>query len=311
MVHKRVAALFLAHRAVVALDIPSNTIAVPTKAAVADNRLANIIAAAVATDSGSDACSTAIDALNNCIAITSFDSLPEATQAACLCCDSGSGLELDGIYSNCASYIEDNFPRSTDEYSLNSAAATYCAVAGPTCPNGGGLATGTATATSGGDDAVPAACTNAISIASSCADELPGIATMRDSDIASCVCYTDAGTTSTFTTAFDDYASSCAVWAKTADPSDYPAFSALEGFCGDNPPRTTSDGDSRHRSTITRTTDAIPTETENSSTSVEPTTTVTRTTEPTPNVALRGVAGEPVAWVGSVLSFFMSLVFLA
>ena len=34
--------------------------------------------------------------------------------------------------------------------------------------------------------------------------------------------YTDAGTTSTFTTAFDDYASSCAVWAKTADPSDYP-----------------------------------------------------------------------------------------
>jgi len=209
MVHKRVAALFLAHRAVVALDIPSNTIAVPTKAAVADNRLANIIGAAVATDTGADACSTAIDALNNCIAITSFDSLPEATQAACLCCDSGSGLELDGVYSNCASYIEDNFPRSTDEYSrmplirvppavdcelplltlavVNSAAATYCAVADPTCPNGGGLATGRATATSGGDDAVPAACTSAISIASYCADELPGIATMRDADIASCV----------------------------------------------------------------------------------------------------------------------------
>lgn len=114
MVHKRVAALFLAHRAVVALDIPANTLAVPTKVIAPGNRFGNIIGAAVATDTGIDACNTAIDALNKCIAITSFDSLPEATQIACLCCD--SDLELDGIYSNCGSYIKDNFPSSSDEY---------------------------------------------------------------------------------------------------------------------------------------------------------------------------------------------------
>lgn len=104
MVHKHVAALALAHGAVVmAADLPIHA-------------LANINIFATGTDSGLEACNTAFDTLDHCFGeVENFTDLPEATQAACLCCDDSSALEP--VYENCASYIQDNYPASSTEYS--------------------------------------------------------------------------------------------------------------------------------------------------------------------------------------------------
>ena len=103
MNNKLVAALFLAQRAVMAVDIPANA-------------LGNIVAAATTTDPGLLACATAFDVISYCAsAIPDFTAAPEATQAACLCCYSTT--ELDPVYSSCANYIEDNYPGSSTEYS--------------------------------------------------------------------------------------------------------------------------------------------------------------------------------------------------
>lgn len=111
-------------------------------------------------------------------------------------------------------------------------------------------------------------------------------------------------------------------------------FHGLEGFCADNVPRTGGSGPS-----ITRTADASPTQTgggdvvgppgggsssrggfggfggggssETGEATPRRTTTVVDTPTGLPNLAPRGLAGGPVAWVAGLLSLVMSLFFLA
>lgn len=99
-----VAALFLAHKAKVPLDIA------PV------NALANgLTTAATATEVDPAPCNTAINAINHCIAaISDFNAAPQATQAACLCCQSST--ELASVYSSCAASFSKYLPASTSEY---------------------------------------------------------------------------------------------------------------------------------------------------------------------------------------------------
>lgn len=151
-----IAALFLAHKAVTALDIaPLNDLAgaLPT----------------ATTDSPPDAgpCNTAYSVINYCYtSITDFNSAPAATIAACICCESTE--ELDSVYSSCAATLTKYAPERTQDYTgmaelpapqlpcifanpstVNSQAASFCsaefAVSGDICAGMTGTRTAPAT----------------------------------------------------------------------------------------------------------------------------------------------------------------------
>ncbi|CAK7244346.1 MAG: hypothetical protein STHCBS139747_005884 [Sporothrix thermara] len=73
----------------------------------------------------------------------------------------------------------------------------------------------------------PPACTSFVSLYESCAAKAGSYATARVDAAVSCLCYTNGK----FTTAFDDYISTCGTWAKTAQPAEYESFVAVETFC--------------------------------------------------------------------------------
>jgi len=103
MARLTLAAILLAHGALANLDIPPI------------NNLAIVIAAATTTDPGLLACVTAEAILDACFAQPGFTDAPDASQASCLCCYSGTYLEP--AYSSCASYISVSAPSDTSDYS--------------------------------------------------------------------------------------------------------------------------------------------------------------------------------------------------
>ena len=64
----------------------------------------NAIDGPATTDAGYQACTTVSAVIMSCSAAGSIaDSVPEASQAACVCCQGNN--ELDPKYSSCAAYI--------------------------------------------------------------------------------------------------------------------------------------------------------------------------------------------------------------
>ena len=64
----------------------------------------NAVNAAATTDAGFKACNSVSSVVMSCSAAGSIaDNVPEASQAACICCRGNN--ELDPIYSNCAAYV--------------------------------------------------------------------------------------------------------------------------------------------------------------------------------------------------------------
>lgn len=64
----------------------------------------NAVNAAASTDAGYKACNSVSSVVMSCSAAGSIaESVPEASQAACVCCQGNS--ELDPVYSNCAAYV--------------------------------------------------------------------------------------------------------------------------------------------------------------------------------------------------------------
>jgi hypothetical protein len=76
--------------------------------------------------------------------------------------------------------------------------------------------------------AVPAACTFALDAIDYCSSVSPGFLSMAPSRQAPCLCYSS---TAWVPTIFDGAVSTCASYARTADPADYSAISGLQGFC--------------------------------------------------------------------------------
>lgn len=85
------------------------------------NGLGNIVAAAAAAaainkDAGLEVCSSAYNAMTYCHDLPGLTAAPEATQAACLCCESST--KIDHVYSSCASFLEEflETPESSSAY---------------------------------------------------------------------------------------------------------------------------------------------------------------------------------------------------
>lgn len=76
--------------------------------------------------------------------------------------------------------------------------------------------------------AVPQACSYALDALDYCASVSPGFLAMVPSRQAPCLCYSS---TVWVPSIFDGAVSTCASYAKTADPVDYSAIADLQGFC--------------------------------------------------------------------------------
>lgn len=102
---KLIASVFLAHKAVMAIDVAGV------------GALADALPAATATgDDPGAPCNTPFTVISSCVAsITNFDQAPVATQAACLCCY--STIELADYYSSCASALSEFAPTRTQDLS--------------------------------------------------------------------------------------------------------------------------------------------------------------------------------------------------
>ncbi|KAH7310965.1 hypothetical protein BKA65DRAFT_518372 [Rhexocercosporidium sp. MPI-PUGE-AT-0058] len=75
---------------------------------------------------------------------------------------------------------------------------------------------------------IPVECTYADLILSACQILSPGFLTLVPVSKAPCLCYSD---TAWAPQLFDGAIETCASWAKTADPVDYPGIATYEGIC--------------------------------------------------------------------------------
>ncbi|KAK4450758.1 hypothetical protein QBC34DRAFT_379027 [Podospora aff. communis PSN243] len=253
------------------------------------------IMVAAVSDAEISACATADVVLSACVESGYLDEgAPTASARSCLCCY--RGLTLSDEYSMCSTYIAASFPTETAAFTQVSLLNGICATG--TCAP---VATPTGIRTSGTGTVIPPpGCTSFVSVYQSCTSAVPGWSTLGQSKWAECLCYDRLGN---FNTRFDDYASSCATWARTAVPSEYTVISALGDFCEINPPQTST----------TRCTEGgafgcigtRPTTTAES-TSFGATVTVTA---PAPQGNAAGPAPAPgmAMWMGSFAAFALSL----
>ena len=192
-----VAALVLAHGTVALLDGKINNHAV-----------ANVVAAAATTTNpGLLACVTADAITSACFGAASLNpELPIESVADCLCCY--SGVELDGLYSGCASYIYYTESTATAAYSVVTSLYDICSMAGTCNAVGGGGATPpppppppqpdpttpktappvtqpTPTAP-GPEITAPADCASLVYVYNSCSEAIPSFTEAPVSEVADC-----------------------------------------------------------------------------------------------------------------------------
>ncbi|KAK4192401.1 hypothetical protein QBC35DRAFT_222004 [Podospora australis] len=175
------------------------------------------------------------------------ENVPFATLLSCLCCRSGTTFLP--AYSTCASYLF-NEATGNAASSLGPAMVTFYSAcsregSGLCAPSTTRLATitgaflETSTTRTGTSrrstiTSMPRACSSVASKVNSCSGEL-GAGTRRvpESEAAECLCEDTFGT---YNTALDDWASSCAPWARTMATEDYVVISRLRSICEDYPP---------------------------------------------------------------------------
>jgi len=187
-----------------------------------------VVAAAAVTDAEISACASADVVLSACVASGYLDDgAPTASAKSCLCCY--KGLTLIDEYSSCSTYISKSFPTETAAFATISLLYGICETG--TCAAGATPASTRATTTP--TVTPPAGCTSFVSVYESCTSKVPGGAVTK---MADCLCYDLVGK---YNTKFDDYANSCAPFAKTAVPTEYSIISALGSFCKEFPPSST------------------------------------------------------------------------
>lgn len=205
-----------------ATQVPTLPLRAPDRAQITAApviKAAVVNAAKVSNDDGSEGCDTVGTLFDYCYDAYDYD--------ACLCCagDSYDPEYLDDSAKSCASYIAEELPSSTYEYSVFSSYGNYCkSVDSDICSTTDYTYTSTATA--------PDACWSVYDIADNCAATNTAILDGSDEEQASCFCYTTSGRTTTWVPdVFDGEASECADWASTAQSDYYSDWASLATFC--------------------------------------------------------------------------------
>ncbi|KAK4134732.1 hypothetical protein BT67DRAFT_441888 [Trichocladium antarcticum] len=282
--------------------------------------LANFVAdlgdAAAADGQGSNACQTADAAVRSCYLAGVLEATGGFSDARdCVCCHSKTALV--SAYGSCASYLHEVLPNEKTAYVAASAIYSVCSEAGPgLCATATAFSRSrTATATSASAIiTVPPACLRMVGMYNSCYES--------SGDMVECLCHDPSDK---FNTAIEDLASSCAPWAKTADPEDYPIITRLASVCDEAGPtksatgsalvftavsRTETEGPASSATddaTATSTDDAAATTTDDAAaaSSTDAETTSTSSGLAAPGAAVPGLFGSIASLGTFILSFFI------
>jgi len=185
------------------------------------------------TPAGEIACEYVVVALSICESVSpGFTTLAPSMQAPCLCYSSTvwDPNLFDDYVLTCAAYASTALPA---DYSAIVGLEGFCSSIGNVLTQPASVPAHTtpppsqSTAVGGDLDSNPG-CSLVSFALSYCISASPGFTTLAPSLQAPCLCYSS---TSWDPSLFDNAVATCAEYASTAVPSDYSAFSALEGFC--------------------------------------------------------------------------------
>ncbi|KAM0562419.1 hypothetical protein ACHAPJ_002109 [Fusarium lateritium] len=217
-------------------------------------------------------CEQAVSIVQDCVSqVGGVDAAATADPTAlvaCACCDGRSNNAP--IYSACSGYLSEEAPENTSQYQAYGTLYNACKLV-PKCTGGSGSASGsnggssvtrgsgggsgdndssasaggsrpTATTTEEDDTATittsPAeqtyasACVDMLSIFTSCSKKDREFTALPFKEQAECYCCRGSGTRLTWTDAMDNYASTCADWARTGEPDTaYNVAKTFATFC--------------------------------------------------------------------------------
>jgi hypothetical protein len=168
------------------------------------------------------ACNTVSEYLSICESYTpGFSTLAFSEQAPCLCYSSTvwSPQLYDGYWDTCwTSFSAIDYPGY----------ASVTAMDGPIvfnqCRSAGNVLSEFPTSTAGGAMIGSAACASFDSIYSSCEAQTPGFTNLRDSQAASCLCYTSVNSWSP--QRYDSIFGACVAYLSTYEPAAYATLTA-------------------------------------------------------------------------------------
>ncbi|PNY29388.1 Uncharacterized protein TCAP_00686 [Tolypocladium capitatum] len=219
---------------------------------VIDN--AAIVAAMNPTDQGFKICSAVNQKVQGCVnqvgGVNGLTTADSTVLAKCACCDSRSLIA--GAYSSCSSYLRQEAPTLSTQYSaydnlysicnLNKYVCSGSAAASPTgitvsatgapAPSGTGASVPSAVTPIDGLGTVDPACSSMVGLYTSCSRDIRGFKDMPYGQQAPCYCCITARGQATWTDELDKYARTCRDWASTSGPATlYSVANTLAGFC--------------------------------------------------------------------------------
>ncbi|KND92226.1 hypothetical protein TOPH_03019 [Tolypocladium ophioglossoides CBS 100239] len=221
---------------------------------VIDN--AAIVAAMNPTDQGYKICSAVNQKVHGCVSqvggLSGLTTAASTVLAKCACCN--SGCLIAGAYSSCSSYLTQEAPTLSAQYSAYGTLYSLCnlnnacsgsAAASPTgitasatgapAPSDSGTSSGslpsTVTSISGLGSVAPA-CSSMVGLYTSCSMDIQGFSDLPLGLQAPCYCCITARGQATWTDELDKYAQTCRDWASASGPATiYSLAKTYAGFC--------------------------------------------------------------------------------
>ncbi|KAF4997912.1 hypothetical protein FGRMN_3551 [Fusarium graminum] len=212
-------------------------------------------------------CQQAVGIVQGCVAAVGGAQAAQTADpqklVACACCDGSSNAAP--IYSACSSYLAEEDAQDTSQYEAYGTLYSACKIGarctGSNSGSGGNSVTNSlisksgsaigsrptaspseseeqtdtptiTTGTSPAEQTYASACLDMLNIFSSCTAANRDFTELPFTEQAECYCCRGSGSRQTWTDAFDKYASSCAVWARTGEPETaYSVAKTFATFC--------------------------------------------------------------------------------
>ncbi|KAI5459783.1 hypothetical protein BGZ63DRAFT_425739 [Mariannaea sp. PMI_226] len=206
------------------------------------------IAATHRKDAEYTTCSAVAAYVDECIPAISgtTTALDASSLLSCACCVSATPIHT--LYSECSSYlVHEGGTSFRDTYSAYSELYQACGRENY-CAQG----TNTPTTTAYDTKSYAPACSKMVDIYTSCTKKVDNFTDLPNRKQAGCLCCHTEGHTAHWTNALDNYARTCAAWAKTGDETAFRAARLLATLC-DNYTDVCRSHATTHRSATTTT----------------------------------------------------------
>ncbi|KAF4973323.1 hypothetical protein FZEAL_9358 [Fusarium zealandicum] len=184
-------------------------------------------------------CSVALDVVEGCISSIGGEEAAATADPevllACACCSSSKPIA--DYFSVCSTYLEDEAPLMSTQYSAYGSIYELCALSGK-CGSTPATRTSekedeSSTITSSPSEQTYAeACEDMISLYNSCSAADKNFAELPNREQALCYCCRGSGDKLSWTDELDGYASTCADWAVTGESETaYPVAKTFATYC--------------------------------------------------------------------------------